>query len=51
MVLPVVTLALPFIAYVARLARGSLLEVLQAPWIRTARARGSTGAACCCATR
>ena len=40
MVLPVVTLALPFIAYVARLARGSLLEVLQAPWIRTARAKG-----------
>ena len=40
MVLPVVTLALPFVAYVARLARGSLLEVLQAPWIRTARAKG-----------
>jgi len=43
MVLPVVTLALPFIAYVARLARGSLLEVLQAPWIRTARAKGIGG--------
>jgi oligopeptide transport system permease protein len=40
MVLPVVTLALPVIAYVARLMRGSLLEVLQAPWIRAARARG-----------
>jgi oligopeptide transport system permease protein len=40
MVLPVVTLALPVIAYVARLTRGSLLEVLQAPWIRAARARG-----------
>lgn len=40
MVLPVVTLALPFVAYVARLTRGSLLEVLQAPYIRTARAKG-----------
>ncbi len=40
LVLPVVTLALPVIAYVARLTRGSLLEVLQAPWIRAARARG-----------
>jgi oligopeptide transport system permease protein len=40
LVLPVTTLALPVIAYVARLTRGSLLEVLQAPWIRAARARG-----------
>lgn len=40
LLLPVVTLALPFVAYVARLARGSLLEVLQAPWLRTARAKG-----------
>lgn len=40
MVLPVVTLALPVIAYLARLTRGSLLEVLRAPWIRAARARG-----------
>ena len=40
MVLPVVTLALPFVAYIARLTRGSLLEVLQAPYIRTARAKG-----------
>ncbi len=39
-VLPVVSLALPVIAYVARLTRGSLLEVLRAPWIRAARARG-----------
>lgn len=39
-VLPVVTLALPVIAYLARLMRGSLLEVLRAPWIRAARARG-----------
>ena len=40
MVLPVVTLALPYVAYLARLTRGSLLEVLQAPYIRTARAKG-----------
>ncbi|MGQ0384473.1 MAG: ABC transporter permease [Gammaproteobacteria bacterium] len=40
MVLPVATLASPVIAYLARLTRGSLLEVLQAPWIRAARARG-----------
>ena len=33
-------LALPVIAYLARLTRGSLLEVLRAPWIRAARARG-----------
>jgi oligopeptide transport system permease protein len=39
-VLPTVTLALPMIAYVARLTRASLLEVLQANYIRTARARG-----------
>ena len=40
MVLPVVTLALPVIAYLARLTRGSLLEVLHSPFIRTARAKG-----------
>lgn len=40
MVLPVVTLALPVIAYVARLTRGSLLETLRAPFVRAARARG-----------
>jgi oligopeptide transport system permease protein len=40
LVLPVVTLALPVVAYLARLIRGSLLEVLRATWIRAARARG-----------
>jgi oligopeptide transport system permease protein len=40
LVLPVITLALPAIAYVARLMRGSLLEVLRANFIRTARAKG-----------
>ncbi|MDP9198723.1 MAG: ABC transporter permease subunit [Pseudomonadota bacterium] len=40
LILPVLTLALPVIAYLARLTRGSLLEVLRAPWVRAARARG-----------
>ncbi len=40
MILPVITLALPFVAYIARLTRGSLLEVLQAPYLRAARAKG-----------
>jgi oligopeptide transport system permease protein len=40
LVLPVVTLALPVIAYVARLTRGSLLEVLRTNFVRTARAKG-----------
>jgi oligopeptide transport system permease protein len=42
LVLPVITLALPFIAYIARLTRASFLEVLRAPYIRTARAKGLT---------
>ena len=40
MVLPVIALALPQIAYVARLTRGSLIEVLRANYIRTAHAKG-----------
>lgn len=40
MVLPVVTLALPVIAYIARLTRGSVLETLRASFVRAARARG-----------
>lgn len=40
LVLPVLALALPYIAYIARLLRASLLEVLQTPWVRTARAKG-----------
>ncbi|MBT8041373.1 MAG: oligopeptide ABC transporter permease OppB [Xanthomonadales bacterium] len=38
--LPVVTLALPAIAYIARLTRGSMIEVLHSNYIRTARAKG-----------
>jgi len=40
LVLPVVTLAVPLLAYIARLIRSSLLEVLQSDYIRAARARG-----------
>lgn len=40
MVLPVITLALPAIAYIARLTRGSMIEVLNSNFIRTARAKG-----------
>lgn len=39
-VLPVVTLALPQIAYLARLTRASMIEVLGSDFIRTARAQG-----------
>jgi oligopeptide transport system permease protein len=38
--LPVFTLALPQIAVIARLTRGSMIEVLRAHHIRTARANG-----------
>lgn len=40
LVLPVITLALPVMAYVARLTRDSLVDVLQSPFVRTARAKG-----------
>jgi len=39
-VLPVIVLALPAAAYVARLSRTFMLEVLRADYIRTARAKG-----------
>ncbi|WP_411887895.1 ABC transporter permease subunit [Hydrocarboniphaga effusa] len=39
-ILPVVALALPHLATVARLSRNAMIEVLQAPYIRTARAKG-----------
>jgi oligopeptide transport system permease protein len=38
--LPVIALALPPLAYVARLTRGSMLEVLHSHYIRTAFAKG-----------
>ncbi len=39
-ILPVMTLATAQIAYIARLTRGSMIEVLRSPFIRTARAKG-----------
>jgi oligopeptide transport system permease protein len=40
LVLPTITLAGPYIAYIARLMRSSLLEVLGQDFVRTARAKG-----------
>jgi oligopeptide transport system permease protein len=40
MILPVIALALPQIAYIARLTRASMAEVLASDFIRTARAQG-----------
>jgi oligopeptide transport system permease protein len=39
-VLPVIALALPNLAYCARLTRASMLETLSADYLRVARARG-----------
>ncbi len=39
-ILPALTLGLMYAAYIARLARGGMLEVLQNDWIRSARAKG-----------
>lgn len=40
LVMPALTLALPYAAYIARLARGGTIEVMQQDFIRTARAKG-----------
>jgi oligopeptide transport system permease protein len=40
LILPSITLGLPYAAYVARLARGGMIEVMQQDFIRTARAKG-----------
>ncbi len=40
MILPIVVLALPQIAYIARMMRGSMIEVLHSNYIRTAKAKG-----------
>jgi oligopeptide transport system permease protein len=39
-ILPAICLSIPFAAVIARITRGSLLEVLQLDFIRTARAKG-----------
>jgi oligopeptide transport system permease protein len=40
MVLPVICTGLPTAAYIARLTRGGMLEVIRSDFIRTARAKG-----------
>jgi oligopeptide transport system permease protein len=40
-ILPVITLSLPFAAYIARLTRMGMIDVLSADFIRTARAKGA----------
>lgn len=40
LVLPAITLAAPYVAYIARLMRGSMLETLGQDFVRTARAKG-----------
>jgi oligopeptide transport system permease protein len=40
LILPAVTLAAPYLAYIARLMRTSMLEVLGTDFIRTAKAKG-----------
>jgi oligopeptide transport system permease protein len=42
MILPAICLAAPYVAYVARLMRNSLLDVLKSDFLRTARAKGLT---------
>lgn len=42
-ILPIISLALLQIAFVARIARGSMIEVLRSNYIRTARAKGLPG--------
>lgn len=40
LLLPSITLAMPYAAYIARLARNGTIEVMQQDFIRTARAKG-----------
>jgi oligopeptide transport system permease protein len=42
LVLPVITLSSVYMAYIARLTRSGMLEVLRSDYIRTARAKGLT---------
>src|SRR5690606_36431510 len=40
MILPVICAGLPTMAYVARLTRGGMLEVVRSDFVRTAQAKG-----------
>jgi len=39
-IMPAITLMMPYFAYIARLSRGSIIEVLRSDYVRTARAKG-----------
>lgn len=43
LILPALTLAAPYVAYIARLMRGSMIETLSQDFVRTARAKGVSG--------
>ncbi|MCF7928558.1 MAG: ABC transporter permease subunit [Spirochaetales bacterium] len=43
LIMPAVTLTLPYFAYIARLSRASFLDVLRSDYVRTARAKGLPG--------
>jgi oligopeptide transport system permease protein len=40
LIMPALTLAFPYFAYIARLSRASIVEVLRSDYVRTARAKG-----------
>ncbi len=40
LILPSITLAAPYVAYIARLLRGSMIDTLNQDYVRTARAKG-----------
>lgn len=40
LILPAFTLSFPYFAYIARLSRASILEILRTDYVRTARAKG-----------
>ncbi|GHV02303.1 ABC transporter [Spirochaetia bacterium] len=40
LIMPAIALAMPYFAYIARLSRASIVEVLRSDYIRTARAKG-----------
>ncbi len=40
LIMPAITLSFPYFAYISRLSRASILEILRSDYIRTARAKG-----------
>jgi peptide/nickel transport system permease protein len=49
LVLPLITFALFFVALYMRIGRTRMLEVLEEPWVRTARAKGASELRVICA--